>query len=446
VKLFTTETSSAFTPTLARWGARALSLALAIGLAASPLPTLAAPPEEGAAPEEAPPAEDAAPAEAAPELPPAAVGTGTVAILKFGGDDYKANDFRARVQAALGAQGFTANFIKRSIDEAAQKNKCKTVDAGCLEKIGAYLNKNSSTAYDYFVWATVPADGVASLSIYDVKGKKTVVDLSMISSANDFILSEVIGNAVARKLVDTQVPPAPATEDEQQIIATLDEPKETPEEIAAREEALAAAMKEAGDNFNAGVDVGEQNVDLKKDFDSFCRTGKREDKEVEGDDGEVTKERDLRPACKRGPVFGYWQPRAWVALTLTLGSAATMGAMWGLAAAARSDWSKAKDELEASGLSATDPTNRCNADGVCYEDLAGAVSDATGQIRRRAIVGDVFLGATVLLTGVLAIIIYQDRQAAKGFISREKELRALSNLRVAPVFGRVNGAAVGFEF
>jgi hypothetical protein len=120
--------------------------------------------------------------------------------------------------------------------------------------------------------------------------------------------------------------------------------------------------------------------------------------------------------------------------------------MWGLAAAAKSDWRKAADELEASDLSATDPNNRCNADGVCYEDLAGAVSDATGQIRRRAIVGDVFLGATVLLTGVLAIIIYQDRQAAKGFISREKELRALSNLRVAPVFGRINGAALGFEF
>jgi hypothetical protein len=444
VKLFTPELpatlaatlATTFTPTLTRWGARALSLALAIGLAASPLPTLAAPPEEGA---------EAAAPEAGPEVAPAPAASGNVAILKFDGDDYKANDFRARIQASLGAQGYTANFIKRSIDEAAQKNKCRTVDAACLEKIGAYLNKNSQTAYDYFVWATVPADGVGTLSIYDVKGKKTVVDIAMISSPNDFILAEVVGNAVARKLVDVQVPPGPATEEEQQILATLDEPKETPEEIAARDAALVAAMNEAGQNFNASVDAGEQTVDLKKDFDEYCRKGKREDKEVETD-GEVTKERDLRPACKRGPVFGYWQPRAWVALTLTLGSAATMGAMWGLAAAAKSDWRKAADELEASDLSATDPTNRCNAAGVCYEDLAGAVSDATGQIRRRAIVGDVFLGATVLLTGVLAIIIYQDRQAAKGFISREKELRALSNLRVAPVFGRINGAALGFEF
>lgn len=430
MKLFSLANDLAFTPSFARGGARALSLVLALGLAAAPLPTLAAPPEGEAEP---------APAEAAP------VASGNVAILKFDGDDFKANDFRARVQSSLASQGYTANFIKRSIDEAAEKNKCKSVDAGCLEKIGAYLNKNSSTAYDYFVWATIPAEGTATLAIYDVKGKKTVVDLSMITSANDFILAEVVGAAVAQRLVDTQVPRSPATEEEQQMLATLDEPNETPEEIAAREAALVAAMDEAGQNFNAGVDLGEQNVDLKKDFKEFCREGKREDKEVEGDDGEITKERDLRPPCKRGPVFGYWQPRAWVALTLTLGSAATMGAMWGLAAAARSDWSKAKDELQASGLSATDPTNSC-ADGVCYEDLAGAVSDATGQIRRRAIVGDVFLGATVLLTGVLAIIIYQDRQAAKGFISREKELRALSNLRIAPVFGYTNGAAVGFEF
>jgi hypothetical protein len=350
------------------------------------------------------------------------------------------------MQASLSGQGYTANFIKRSLDEAAEKNKCKGADASCLEKIGAYLNKNSTIAYDYFMWATIPAEGLATVSIYDVKAKKTVVELSMVTSPNDFILTEVVGAAVARRLVETQVPPSPATEEEQQILATIDEPNETPEEVAAREAALLAAMDEAAQNFNASLDAGEQSVDLKADFDAFCRTGKREDKEVEGDDGKITKERDLRPACKRGPVFGYWQPRAWVALTLTLGSAATMGTMWGLAAAAHSDWKKAKDELDASNLSADDPTKSCNADGVCYEDLAGAVSDATAQVRRRAIVGDVFLGATVLLTGVLAIIIYQDRQAAKGFLAGEKELRAVSNLRVAPVFGRINGAALGFEF
>src|SRR5690606_11716030 len=154
--------------------------------------------------------------------------------------------------------------------------------------------------------------------------------------------------------------------------------------------------------------AGEQTVDLRAEFKDFCRTGPREDKEVEGDDDEIIKERDLRPLCKRGPVFGYWQPRAWVALTLTVGSAAGMGIMYGLAAAARSDWRKAADALEASGLSDSDPNNSCDGD-VCYADLAGEVSNATAQVRRRAIIGDVLLGSTVLLAGVLAIIIYQDR-------------------------------------
>jgi hypothetical protein len=408
-----------------------LALGISAGLVLAPLPALAAPPKDAAAADE--PASEVQ------------VG-GNVAILKFTGDDYKANDFRGRIQAALSGQGYTANFIKRSIDEAAQKNKCKPADASCLEKIAAYLNKNSATAYDFFAWAEVPADGVAKVKIYNIEAKKMVVDLSLTTTAQDYILPEVIGGAIARRLVESQVPASPATEEELEILATLDEPEETPEEIAAREAELAKAMEEASQSFNAGVDIGEQSVDLKRDFKEFCRTGPREDKEVEGDDGEVTKERDLRPACKRGPVFGYWQPRAWVALTLTLGSAATMGTMYGLAAASRGTWRTAKQELDDSGLSKTDPTATCNADGVCYADLAGEVSAATGQIRRRAIMGDVFLGATVLLTGVLAIIISQDRQAAKGFISREKELKALSNLRVGPVFGETQGAAVSFEF
>ena len=409
---------------------RCVGLTLALGLSLAPLPTLAAPPAEEATSGDA----DAG----------ATVG-GNVAILKFTGDDYKANDFRGRVQNALTEQGYTANFIKRSIDEAKDKNKCKDLTDSCLEKIGAYLNKNSSTAYDFYAWAVVPGDGTATIVIYDIAKKKKVVELSMLSSPQDYILPEVIGGAVARRLVESQSPAAGASEEEKQILATLDEPEETPEEIAAREAAVRDAMEEAGMGVGANIDVGAQAVDLREDFDEFCRTGKREDKVIEGDDGETSKERDLRPPCKRGPVFGYWQPRSWVALTLTLGSAATMGTMYGLAAASRGKWSTAKANLDASGLSATDPYDTCDGN-TCYEDLAGQVSAASAEIRRRAIVGDVFLGATVLLTGVLAIIIYQDRQAAKDFIAHEKELRALSNLRIGPVFGESNGAALSFDF
>jgi len=409
---------------------RLVGTTLALGLCAAPLPVLAAPPAD----------EEAAPADG-----DAATVGGNVAILKFTGDDYKANEFRSRIQASLSEQGYTANFIKRSIDEAAKKNKCKASNDACLDRIAAYLNKNSKTAYDYYAWADVPVSGPATVTIYDIANKKKVVELEMVSSPNDYILTEVIGGAVAQRLVETQVGPETPTEQEQQILATLDEKPETAEEIAAREAKVQEAMAEAEGSFNANLDVGAQTVDLKEDFDELCRKGPRQDKEIEGDDGEVTKERDLRPACKRGPVFGYWQPRAWVALTLTLGSAATMATMYGLAAAARGEWAGARDDLQASGLSATDPNNRCDGD-VCYEDLAGDVSAATAKIRTRAIVGDVFLGATVLLTGVLAVIIYQDREAARIYLQREKELKVLSNFRVAPVIGQTNGAALSFEF
>jgi hypothetical protein len=412
---------------------RIIGACLTLGMVTAPLPVFAGPPAKAAAAE--------APAEA-PADSPATVG-GNIAILKFTGDDYQAAGFRERIRLSLQGEGFTANFIKRSIDEAKTTNKCKTLDASCLDKIAAYLNKNTTTAYDFYIWADIPSSGAGSVVVYDIKKKQKIVELDLSLSYNDIILIEVIGQAVAQRIAETQVPPAPATDEEKEILATLDQPKETPEEIAQRQRELEKIADDVGTGLIA--DAGEQTVDLKADFETFCRTGPREDREVEGQDGEIIKERDLRPACKRGPVFGYWQPRAWVALTLTIGSAAGMGVMYGLAAAARSDWRAARDNLEASGLSSTDPTAACSG-GVCYADLAGEVSNASSQVQRRAIIGDVLLGSTVLLAGVLAIIIYQDRQAAKAFLKAEKELRAVSDLRIGPVFGETNGAAMSFRF
>ena len=49
--------------------------------------------------------------------------------------------------------------------------------------------------------------------------------------------------------------------------------------------------------------------------------------------------------------------------------------------------------------------------------------------------------------GVLAIIVYQDRTEAKGFIRQEKALAGLRNLQVGPVFAQgFKGAALGFRF
>ncbi len=415
---------------------RLLGTTLAVALVGAPLPVLAAPPAD------APPAEGA-PAEAAPT--DAATVGGNVAVLKFGGDPVNSEGFRDRVTAALEGTGYAPVKIKRSLEEAAEKNKCRTVDASCLEKIGPYLNKNSKTAFDFFVYGDIPASGAGKITVYDIGKNKIVSEIELNVSNDDYILPEVIGPAVATELAHYQSPAAPATDEEKALLATLDEPLKTQEEIDAEAKRIADAEDLAKKGYKDNLDAGPQSVDLKAEFKDFCRKGPREDREVALPDGTIEKERDLRPACSRGPVFGYWQPRAWVALTLTLGSAATMGVMYGLAAASRGDWKDARDELQASGLSATDPTQKC-ANGVCYEDLAGQVSEYGSQIRRRAIIGDVMLGTTVLLAGVLAVIIYQDRTAAKTFLSREKEMRAVSDLRIGPWIGQTNGAALGFKF
>lgn len=413
---------------------RLTSFTLALGLVSAPLaprPAFAAPPPE-----------------AAPAEPAAASATtgGNVAMLKFGGDPVNSEGLRGRIAASLAEQGFSTVNLKPSLESAAEKNKCKTTDAACLAKIGPYLNKNAKTAFDFFVYGDIPASGTGKVVIYDIAKSKVVSEVAINIVPDDYILPEVFGPAVARELVHYQVPPSAATDEEKQILATLDEPEKTAEELAAEQEAIRVAEENARKNYKQGLQVGEQTVDLRADFKDYCRTGPREDKEVQQIDGSVKKERDLRPVCKRGPVFGYWQPRAWVAMTLTIGSLGAMGAMYGLAAAARSDWKKAKTDLESSGLSGTDPNNRCDG-GVCYEDLAGKVSEAGAQIRRRAIIGDVLLGSSVLLAGVFAIIIHQDRTAAKNFIAGEKELKALSNLRFGPWMSETaNGAGVGFEF
>ncbi len=420
------------TSTLTSFARVGLSACLAAGLALAPLPALAwAPPADGGVEAEPAPAE-------------AEVG-GNIAVLKFTGDPTVGDAWRTAIKNSFEADGYVANFIKRSIEEAAEKNKCRNIDDACLAKVAAYLNKNSKTAYDFFVYADLPAAGTGTIVIYDMAKGARVTTLEAAIVDGDYILPVVIAPAVAKRLVHYQAPPAGITEEEEAILAALDEPEKTPEEIQAEKDRIAQAEKDAVSGYNTSLDVGKQAVDLKADFKEFCREGKRKDKEIQDSDGTVSTERDLRPLCKRGPSLGYWQPRAWVALTLVVGSAATMGLMYGLAAASRSKWSSARDDLESSGLSGTDPNNNCDGD-TCYADLAGQVSDAGAQIRRRAVIGDVMLGTTLLLGGVLAIIVSQDRAAAKKFISAEKELKAVSNLRLTPIFGQTNGAAIGFEF
>ena len=96
-----------------------------------------------------------------------------------------------------------------------------------------------------------------------------------------------------------------------------------------------------------------------------------------------------------------------------------------------------------------DPTRVPPPDGT-YTELATEVSRTGAIMRRRAIVGDVLLGATVLVGGVLGIIIYQDRRDAKQFLKEEKGLRQaeqVSDVRVGPIITKeTKGMGLSFRF
>ena len=119
-----------------------------------------------------------------------------------------------------------------------------------------------------------------------------------------------------------------------------------------------------------------------------------------------------------------------------------------MALVARGPYKDAVDELDAYNAQAGgDPRRDPNAAADGYDALATEVSRTGSIMRRRAIVGDVLLGTSVLLGGVLAIIIYQDRTDAKRFIKEEKSLRAISDLRVGPILTReTQGLGMGFRF
>jgi hypothetical protein len=406
---------------------------LAASVAAAPLPVLAGAPAE---------TEETAPAEAAE------VG-GVVALLRLDGDADGASEMRELLQTVLYENGYDVKGVKRSGDEAAKKNKCDISEDTCLSKIGAYLNKNARTPFDFFVTGTVPGDGGAGEIItYDIKNDTVVKRVGFTRSLSDAILPVTLPSAVGNAMARHQVPRGEITQDEKALLAALDEPEKTPEEVAAEQKRLEDAERQGLQAYNASFDAGEQEVDLKKDFEQFCRTGPREDEITVDMNGEEQVERDMRPVCKRGPAFGYWQPKAFAVLSMTLISAAAMGTMYGLALGARGTWSKAKDELDASGLS-PDPLS---GDAEGYQALALPVSEAAAKIRRRAIVGDALLGTTALLGGLLTIIIFQERGQAKDYLQTQKELQ-ITNLRVAPIVGAgaggqggTYGAAAGFSF
>jgi len=371
----------------------------------------------------------------------------TVALMRFTGDPSSA-DLRVDAQSALTEAGYTVTTVALDVADAAKRIKCKdepTSDA-CLEALGKWLNNSPKTAADFIVFGSVDGgpEKRAEIVLYSVKDNKRIKTLRPMLGTGDLILPIVLGGAMGKALNEHANPPEPATAEEQKILAELDEPEKTPEEIAAEQKALDDAQKKAEEiAAGAAANIEDVEVDLKADFKDFCREGKRKKRESRDDP------KDLRPKCQRGPFWGYWQPRAWVALALTSGAAIGTVAFYSAALAARGPYNDAVDAVDAykaevGGDPATDP--RLDRDGR-YVELATEVSATGTTMNRRAIFGDAFLGATVVLGGVMAIIIWQDRRDAKNYIKQEKALRAVSDVRIAPIVTReTQGVGASFKF
>jgi hypothetical protein len=420
---------------------RVSSLLLAATLGATSMPALAAAPafSTGAV------VLAAAPAKPAPTTDGKMIG-----LMRFTGSASAAPELRASLQPVFEEAGYSVKGVAIDLPTAAKTVKCKGAADGdeCLAAIGKWVTANPKTTADFLVFGSVaePPGNQVQIVIYDIAQAKRVETIDTAFNPGDAVLPIVLPQALTTALTNHKNPPPPPSEADLAALAALDEPDKTPEEIAAEKAAIAKAEADAAAAQQDQV-ISTQGIeaDLKGDFEAFCRNEPRKKRESKEDP------KDLRPACKRGPFWGYWQPRAWVALGLTVGTGLGAAALYSAALAARGPYKDSVDALDAyvadvGGDPRRDPNLATNGD-QSYDALATEVSRTGSIMRRRAIVGDVLLGTTVLLGGVLAIIIYQDRTDAKRFIKEEKSLKAISDLRVGPMLSKqTQGLGLSFRF
>lgn len=391
---------------------------------------------------------------------------GNVALLRFDGDQGVAEELREYVHAALSGEGYVVKGIKRSFAEAAKKNRCDGAEDSCLAKVAKYLNKNSRTPFDFYVFADVPTPdtGASQVIIYDIAKEARVINWAPTFTSNDYVIGAALPAAMAFELRQHQDPRPPLSAEEREALDNPGDPEKTQEEIAEEKRILDQAQQVIADAKRAQA-LQNVEIDLKKEFKSFCRKGPREDRETTNIEGETVVIRDLRPPCDRGPFFGYWQPRSWVTMVLTLGAGIGAGTVYGITLAKRGTWKEKRDALDAAIEADNVNKNEINWDTLgagtsscdnsgdtpCFGDLAGQVSDAGHEVKKMAIIGDVMLLSTVVLAGVFTVMLAQDRSAAKKYLIQEKSM-SLANLRVSPILGRDLrgrsrfGAAASFNF
>jgi len=390
----------------------------------------------------------AAPAKAAATAP--ATDGRTIALMRFSGAS--TIDLRTGIQSTLEEKGWSLKSVALDLAAAAAKVKCKgeATSLECLDAVGKWLNSNPKTAADYIIHGSYIAGtpNRAAIVVYDIGKKAMVRSFDVTLTEGDLIGPVVLPPTLATALDEYLTPPAPMTADEQKLVAQLDEPDKTQEEIEAEAKEITDAEQAAAKAASAGIEIDTENipVDLEADFKDFCRTGPRNKRKTRDDP------KDLRPSCKRGPFWGYWQPRAWVAMGLTIGAGVGTIALYSAALAARGPYNDSVDALdgyldEVGGDPRRDPNFATNGT-QSYDALATEISRTGSVVRSRALIGDVLLGSTALLAGVLTIIIFQDRADAKNYIKQEKGLRAISKtIRIAPMVSKQGGGmGMGLKF
>lgn len=387
-----------------------------------------------------------------------------MAILRFTGDKEGAATLRSLAASDLEALGFTVGGIRVSIADAAKRNKCEPTEAECLTKVGAYVNKNAKKPFNFYVFADVQAAGsMASpsrLVMFDIDKGALVSDIVATPTPNDQMLLNAMGTALRQSAQRYQSPLPELSAEERAKLDNPGDPEKTAEEAAEEERILAEAEKTAAKEAKAEAVAKVDDIDLKRDFKEFCRTGPRNDTEVRDIEGKVSIERDFSPVCKRGSFFGYWQPRSFALAAVSGVGLLTALGLYGMSLAAKGKYNDAKDALTAKfggELNAKALVEKqanlfngrvcdANKNADCYLNLAGEVSETAHRVKRLAVYGDIALGVSVVLAGITALSVYQDRNDAKKYLRQKRALK-LTDLRVAPVFGGgVSGAAASLRF
>src|SRR5690606_38932230 len=116
--------------------------------------------------------------------------------------------------------------------------KCKGGPDACMGKIVEWLNKGaakSGVGYDYLIYGNGGAGPGTrgSIVLYDVAKKAVVKEFTPTNNPDDLILALALPRAMVATLNNYRTPAPPITPEEEQLLAELDEPGKTPEELRA---------------------------------------------------------------------------------------------------------------------------------------------------------------------------------------------------------------------